>query len=1446
MLVTITVTPVNDAPTAAADSYAVQEDGVLNVAVADGVLDNDADIDDSIFTARLEVGPTNGQLDLHADGSFVYTPNADFAGVDQFTYRAADFTLTSDVQTVQITVSDVADNPVADNDTFNYTASSGSQLLDVLLNDSDPDAGDTITLQSVSAGSNGGNIVVSGNRVAYTPAAGFTGTESFVYTIIDSTSRSDSASVSITVPDQTTDGENSIRGSVYLDVNDDGARDAAETGVPGVLITLSGTTSGGSAVERTQLTANDGSYLFAELPNGTYSLSERQPTALTDGNESSDDSDAVVGDDSITELVVTGGESLANNNFGELAIQSSFINIAWFFASSSEIDKIMRETVAVGEEQAGEMELAAAIRAGESDAPDVHNTAPIAVNDTYQVASDQQLDASATNGVLSNDTDPDGDLLTATLVQQATNGTVTLEADGSFSYQPDAGYAGPDTFTYRASDGTISSSLAVVTITVGTVVDNAPNATADDYSIEQGSVLTVDATAGVLSNDSDPDGDSLTAQLVNNVSNGTLVLSNDGGFTYTPNASFTGSDSFSYRANDGELSSTAVTVAIEVVDTNAPPTAVADTYTTDEDTPLVVNAASGLLDNDTDVDDDVLIVQLVTSVSHGALNLNDDGSFTYTPEANFTGSDSFTYRASDGIEASQPATVTIAISAINDSPVAANDAYSLTEGGTLSVDAAGGVLFNDTDADNAKSELSVTLGTDVAHGTLTLNSDGSFGYAPETTFHGTDEFTYTVSDGVATSAPATVTLVVNPLNAGAPTGQADEYRLGVNETLSIDVANGVLANDSDPDSDTLTASLITNASNGTVNLNGDGSFTYLPNTDYRGEDAFVYEASDGELTTGQVSVVLLVNSLPVAVGDNYSFEEDTVLQVGASLGLLKNDTDADDDVLVPSITVQPSHGTVTLSINGSFEYEPDADFTGTDSFQYRVNDGLADSNEVTVSLTVTAADDAPVANDDAYTMDEDNVITVGSEQGILLNDNDVDGDSLTATLVDDVSNGTLVLTTGGTFTYTPDAHFSGFDSFTYRASDGTNDSDVATVTITVAPINDAPVPMDDSYTLDQGSTATIDAASGVLANDTDVDVGDTLTASVVDDAHHGSLSLNGDGSFTYTPDATFTGSDTFTYRVNDGTVDSDPVTVTLQVDSVNSFSVSADATVDTLVGSVTAPGLPGTATLYQWDSASLDSRLQLSIDDHVSGDPAAPLVLIEYLDFQCPVCASYHPVVESLEQQFDGELLVVRRHLPLTTIHSNARAAAIAAEAAGRQGQFEEFGRLLFNNQVGWESEADPVPFFVSYAAALGLNVTEFNNDMADPTLADRVDADATTAFDLGATGTPTFFVDGQRLTSLPGPVNFPSTIQEHIDNIDDVFALNRDTGEIFVRDAAALTTATDFSLNVIVTDAAGTSLTYPISINVSPAPGDSPVPPATNRLTDVDQAFADQQSWAP
>ena len=688
------------------------------------------------------------------------------------------------------------------------------------------------------------------------------------------------------------------------------------------------------------------------------------------------------------------------------------------------------------------------------------NVAPVANDDTYGVNEGGTLDVAAA-GVLGNDTDADIPVqpLTATLVSGPTHGTLNFNTDGSFTYTHD-GSETPrvDSFTYKANDGVVDSNVATVTININPQ-DDKPVAVDDAYATDEDTLLTIPAP-GVLGNDTDIDDTvpgGLTAILVTDAAHGTLALTGNGAFTYMPDANWNGADTFTYKANDGDFDSEdAATVTITVNPLNDPPVVIDHSYTTDEDTTLNVGALSGVLQGATDVESDPLSAVLVSGVTNGTLTLSADGSFSYTPDANWNGTDTFTYKANDGTDDSSAATVTITVNPVNDPPVVIDQAYSVDEDTTLTVSSPG-ILQGATDVES--DPLTAVLQNNVTHGTLALDTDGSFTYTPNADWHGIDTFTYKANDGTNDSVVAkTVTITVNSVN-DHPVVIDHAYTVDEDTTLTVS-SPGILQGATDVESDPLTAVLQNNVTHGTLALNVNGSFTYTPNADFNGNDSFTFVANDGvdnsDVAKTVTIIVGAINDAPVAVDHAYSTDEDTTLTVSAADGLLKDATDVDNTVpgdLTPSVVTSVANGTLAINNDGSFSYMPNANWNGTDTFTYKANDGTDDSDVKTVTITVNAVNDAPVVVDHSYDATEDttlNVAAPGVLDGATDVDNAVPGD-LTPSVVTDVTHGTLALASNGSFTYTPNTGYYGDDTFTYKANDGSDDSNEATVTIHVAP-----------------------------------------------------------------------------------------------------------------------------------------------------------------------------------------------------------------------------------------------------------------------------------------------------------------------------------------------------------------------------------------------------------
>lgn len=734
--------------------------------------------------------------------------------------------------------------------------------------------------------------------------------------------------------------------------------------------------------------------------------------------------------------------------------------------------------------------------------------APQAVADSYEVTVNDTLTVSVAEGVLANDTNPTAETLTAAVASGPANGTLTLSADGSFTYVPNTDFVGQDSFTYTATAGGVTSNVATVTIDV--LAGNSPPVAVNDaYSTEVNTTLT--AEVSVLANDSDPDGDEIIAFLLSGPASGSVTLGANGIFTYVPAPGFTGTVSFTYIAGDDQDAfSDPATVTITVNPANEAPVANDDAYSVAEGSTLVVEAAAGVLDNDTDADGDTLTASLVSGPDNGTLTLNANGSFSYTPDAGFSGTDSFTYTAGDGTATSDPATVTITVTETNEAPVAVNDAYTVSSGVPLVVDAAAGVLDNDTDADGDTLTAQVVTGPD--NGTLTLNANGSFTYTPDAGFAGTDSFTYLANDGLLNSQPATVTVTVTE-----PSGETQ-----VRVRLETASAAGTPISSIGPGGTFVLNVYVQDVSE----IPRDGVFA-----------AYIDVLYDSDLVS--------VNG-PIEYGEAYPNQQSGDVSVpglideaGAFDGL--SPLGPDEQLLFRVPMVANNAGVVDFTSNAA-DVLP-----AHDILLFNVSQPVpVDEVEYGTARLSIVSGDAPEAVDDNYETNEDTTLTVNAANGVLANDSDPEGDPLTAVLVDGPDNGTLTLNANGSFTYTPSANFNGTDVFTYRASDGALSSNVATVTIEVNPVDDAPVARDDSYEIETLGGLTVNAANGVLANDSDVE-GQELTAVLVASPANGSLVLNADGSFTYTPVAGFVGQDTFTYRAVAGGVSSNIATVTIRV-----------------------------------------------------------------------------------------------------------------------------------------------------------------------------------------------------------------------------------------------------------------------------------------------------------
>ncbi|HMO34877.1 MAG TPA: Ig-like domain-containing protein, partial [Gemmatales bacterium] len=549
-----------------------------------------------------------------------------------------------------------------------------------------------------------------------------------------------------------------------------------------------------------------------------------------------------------------------------------------------------------------------------------------------------------------NDIDPEGllELSSIVIIDQPQHGSLIVNNDGTVTYIHDGSDSTEDSFTYTIRDVEgLESNVATVSITI-VPFNQPPVALDDEATVDEGASVLIDLAA----NDSDADGtlDLTSIEIVTQPLHGQVTINNDGTVTYTHDGSETTSDSFTYtiRDNGGKVSNVA-TVLITINTFDDAPVAVDDEAVVEQGETIIIDVAAN--DSDEEGPLDLTSIEIVDQPAHGTLQVNDDGTITYTHDGSDSTEDSFTYTIKDaGGQVSNVATVTITIVPFNQPPVAADDEATLDEGDSIIIDLAA----NDSDSDGTLDLTSIERVDQPLHGQININNDGTVTYTHDGSETTSDSFTYTIRDnGGKVSNIATVTLTINPVD-DAPVAMDDEAEVDQGQSIVINVA----ANDSDEEGplDLTSIEIVDQPSHGTLQVNDDGTVTYTHDGSNTTSDTFTYTIRDAN---GNISnqakvtiVIILANQAPVAVDDIGSVAngESVVINVA------ENDTDADGTIDLTSIEIvdQPSHGTVQINDDGTVTYTHDGSASDTDSFTYTIRDNLGlISNVATVNITIS-------------------------------------------------------------------------------------------------------------------------------------------------------------------------------------------------------------------------------------------------------------------------------------------------------------------------------------------------------------------------------------------------------------------------------------------------------------------------------------------------------------
>ncbi|WP_193452751.1 retention module-containing protein [Pseudomonas nitroreducens] len=1231
--ITITVTGTNDKPVAFADAQTTEENTVL-----DGQVPVATDVDGTIAGYQLatDVAQGKGSLTFNSDGSYTFNPGSDFdhlaAGQSEnvtFTYQAKDNNgALSDPQTITITVTGANDAAVITGQTSGSANETDAPVtLGGKLDVTDIDGAASFQAQSNVVGLHGTFNLGTDGTWTYVANSAFNElkvgdklTETFTVKAADGTS----ASVTVTIngtndkpvafaDTQTTEENTVLHGQVPVATDVDGTIVRYEV--------VNNLAQGKGTLAFNE----DGSYTFN--PGTAFDhLAAGQSENVTFTYQAKDNNGAVSGPQTIT-IVVTGSNDAAvisgvssrdvnetdapistggKLNITDVDGPASFqaqSNVAgkygtfnlgtdgnWTYVASSAYNELKQ-----GQTLTDTFTVKAAD--GTSATVTVNiigtNDKPLAFGDTVTTDENAVL-----NGHVPAATDIDG---TIASYQLATNvaagkGTLTFNANGSYTFNPGTafdhlaqGQSENVTFIYQAKDNNGAlSDPQTITITV-TGTNDKPVAYADTQTTEENTVLH-----GQVPVATDVDGTIAGYQLATDVAQGkgSLTFNTDGSYTFTPGTAFdhlaagqSESVTFTYQAkdNNGALSDPQ-TITITVTGTNDNPVAVPDTAHTNEDTAIRID----VLGNDTDAEHDALIVT-GASAGNGTVVINQDGSLSYTPKENFSGSDTITYTISDGKGGTSTSTVAVSIEAVADKPNLSLDGSSSHPKATgLTVDTWTGLALGNGGNGASPADLQAKIdaaGTPTTHGSTdsVRNIDVTAGTATKVsglifleaghtyTFTGVGDDSVRLVIGGSTVAEATWVGSSGKFSGTFTPTESGYYPIALYQH-----------NQSGPGNYTLSIS-----DNGSAaQVLGTGSAQVYHDTSELtagGERLTDLTGSSGQshykvfgLNEGNEDSAINLSKIKASLVDTDGSETLSIsigkIPVGATLSDGKN-----------SFTADATHSSVDLKgwNLDTLTLTPPADFNGTIKLEVSATATESSNNDaatrtVDLNVTVYPVNDAPTSANQNQSTAEDTPLT-----GKIVA-SDVDGDTLSYAVKAGATpaHGSVTVNAAtGDYTYTPAKDYNGPDSFTVRISDGKGGFADSVVNVNVTPVNDAPTTADQSKT-----TAEDTALTGKIVA-TDVD-GDTLSYTVQSGTAHGTLVLNtATGDYTYTPSKDYNGPDSFTVRVSDGKGGFVDSVVNVNVTPVNDAPTTADQSKTTaedtaLAGKIVASDVDGDTLSY--------------------------------------------------------------------------------------------------------------------------------------------------------------------------------------------------------------------------------------------------------------------------
>ncbi|EJS4013075.1 tandem-95 repeat protein [Vibrio parahaemolyticus] len=1146
------VNRVNDAPT-------------VENAIADQVLSEDFDaytIDlnevfkDSDSSLEFSVSGNNSIQISIVSGVATITPTADWNGKETITFSAKDPSGESVSQTVNFTVTPVADIEADKTTVVEDTPT----IIKVLGNDTFEGKDKVVSLDAENGPKNGTVIVNNDGTVTYTPNDNYVGKDTFTY-IVTSGGVSESTTVEVNVtpvndaPVAKDDIATTLEDTaVTIDVlpNDtdvDGDKLSIQSAsvpeaqgkveiVDGKLVFTPAENFNGHA--EIIYTVTDGQLTDEAKVTVTVNPVNDAPTIKVDAVESITE-DAVNTDTVVATLTVRDTDTSED----QLTVSLENNSNGYFVLVGDEVKLTQAGVDAVNNDELNLKDLTISASVSDGVNPTANDSDSLIVNrvndapTVENAIADQELSEDfATYTIDLNDAFKDSDSALNFSVSGNSNVLVSIE-NGIATISPTADWNGSETLTFTATDSSGESISQTVNFTVAPVADIV----ADKATVVEDTPTIIK----VLGNDTfEGDDQEVSLDTNNGPANGTVSVNPDGSVTYTPNDNYHGTDSFTYIVTSGGVSES-TTVSVDVTPVNDAPVAKDDIATTQEDTVVTID----VLPNDTDVDGDKLSVESASVPKEQGTVEVVNGKLVFTPAENFNGDAEITYTVTDG-QLTDEAKVTVTVNPVNDAPTIKVDAVeSITEDAVSTDTVVATLTVRDTDT--PEDQLTVSLEN---------NSNGYFvlvGDEVKLTQAGVDAvnndelnlkdltISASVSDGVNPTANDSDSLIVNRVN-DAPTIKVDAVESITEDAVSTDTVVATLTvRDTDTPADQLTVSLENN-SNGYFVLVGDevkltqAGVDAVNNDELNLKDLTISASvSDGVNPTANDSDSLVVNRVNDAPTVENAIADQVLSEDFDAYTIDLNEVFKDSDSSL-EFSVSGNNSIQISIVNGVATITPTADWNGKETITFTATDPSGESISQRVDFTV-----APVADivADKATVVEDTPTIIK----VLGNDTfEGDGKVVSLDTNNGPANGSVSVNPDGSVTYTPNDNYHGIDSFTYIVTSG-GVSESTTVYVDVTPENDAPVAKDDTAITDEDTPVTID----VLPNDTDVD-GDKLSiesASVPKE--QGTVEVV-NGKLVFTPAENFNGDAEITYTVTDGAL-TDQATVKVTVNAVNDTPV---------------------------------------------------------------------------------------------------------------------------------------------------------------------------------------------------------------------------------------------------------------------------------------------------